>query len=197
MADPAPLPPGPTIIGRLVVVGFLACALVAGVVATVLRYSQQDRIRNAQLKVMPTLAADVAVTCDEPALGPVELRRRGRCSDSGTLLLVASAPGEGTKTVLYALLSGDRAEAGALEPGHAVKIPLAGRPAGPCALAVVMSDSEVKPAALQRELDARPATDVRERLTAVEAFVSRIIQAGGNARAERLAFQLENGTSVH
>jgi hypothetical protein len=202
MSEPVPRPsPAPAperrLQGPVVVVTFVVLLLVVVAVAVAFRFANRERINAAQLKTMPTLAANVTVRCREPAMGTSELKVRGRCTDAGVLELTSEPFAEGTKEVAFVVLGTTRAKVGLLHPGTTVEVPLAGEEAGPHLVSVLLADGDVKPAELQAALDAKPADDVRTRLVLVEAHVSKLIAAGLNARAERLGFQVEDARLIH
>ncbi len=186
MSEPAPqVDRGPQLGGRALVVAFVVAMGVVLAVALGLRYANRTRIRVAQDKTMPALFAKVSVVC-ESARGSFELKRYGQCPSGSTLLLTASKPGTGTRSLDVALL-GPQPVVQPLPFDRPVRLPLAGT--GPRFLALILANGAVDPTPLRRTLQAHAKADVREQMTDAEAFVSRLIARGTGARVERFPFQ--------
>jgi hypothetical protein len=200
--SPTPVPPpwrptAPIASGRAVVLAFGGLILVTLVVGLALRLSNQDAIRAAQLKTLPQLAANVTVTCVDPTQGRFDVKQRGRCTNAATLEFTVADLGDGTRGVGYAVSGLAHASAGQLTPGKVVVFPLQGEPPGPHFVSVLLVDGDPDAAGLDAALKATPANDARERLTTVEKHVSGLIEKGLNARAERLAFQVDDAREAH
>ena len=101
-----------------------------------------------------------------------------------------STPADGTRAVLYALLTADGALSGPLSVAQPVRVPV-GPGAGPRAIVVVLSSEALPAAALQEALDQASERTIAGRITATDAFVGRLIAAGGHARVERFDFSAE------
>ena len=179
-----------TVSGRAVVTGFLAVGVVVIATATGLRFSNREKIQEAQVKAMPTLATEVQVDCVAPGQPPVRIQRRANCPLGSAIRLTSHAPAAGTQSVLYALASPVDVVVGKLPAEQPVTVAAENGPAGPRTLAVLLVAAPMEPDGLRAAADAIPTgEDLFGRLARLESYVTTLRNGGTEARAERFDFQ--------
>lgn len=181
----------PVVSGRSVVALFVGAALVAGGVSAYLRYTNRSRILDAQRTALPTLKAQFALECVDPASPDRRNWRDEGCPASATLTLSPESRfGDGTRSVLYALVSSSGAIVGRLDAHAPAQIPLRAAAAGPNMLVEVLSAAALEPKQLEDVLAREPGATLERRLQLLRGLVDGLRNGGHDTRVEGLSFEV-------